>query len=1258
MLFAQRLADSQLYSPLLFDGGMGTCIQQVALTIDDFEGQEGCNEILVASRPDVIKDIHAQYFTAGADIVETNSFGATSIVLAEYDIADRAYQLNHQAASLAKAVANNFSSPDWPRFVAGSIGPTTKLPTLGHISYWDLKQAYLSQIQGLVDGGVDLLLIETCQDLLQTKAALAAVNAVRRACGRVIPVAVQVTIETTGTMLVGTDMASVITALSPYDIDILGMNCATGPQEMASHIRTLAQDSPFLISCLPNAGIPENVGGHAHYHLSPDQLADHLARFVTDHGVALVGGCCGTTPAHIKAVRERLDELGETLPSPFKEKVSPQRRMRSLESDKLPHPSLTGHPLLKRRGEQEADNLQNPNTPLSLWERVPREGGERVVLPRERRERAVSSLTSLYSSTPLAITPGPVLVGERTNANGSKLFRDQLALNNFDALVDIAKAQVAGGAHILDVCTAFVSRNEVADMTDLIGRLNSQVDAPLMIDSTELPVIRESLALLAGKAIVNSINLEDGEERLNNVVALCREFGSAVVALTIDENGMAKTADSKLAIAQRIYDLVVHQHGMKPHDLVFDPLTFTLGSGDAEFRRAGIETLEGIRRIKAAMPGVSTILGISNISFGLKPAARHVINSVFLHQAVEAGLDLAIINPAHLLPLNRISPTERDLCLRLINDDHGDDPENPVDPLMALMAYYEDNQASSADKIATNTLPTGLEDRLQHRIVNGLKSGLEADLTEALASYSALAIINTILLEGMKTVGELFGRGEMQLPFVLQAAEVMKTAVAYLEPHMEKLADGQSNAKGSLVLATVKGDVHDIGKNLVDIILTNNGYTVYNLGIKQPIQAILEAAEAHQVDAIGMSGLLVKSTAIMKENLILMQERGLSVPVFLGGAALTKRFVDDDCQSVYGPPVRYCKDAFASLHFMDEVVSLQSMLPHPPLTRHPLLERRGEQEPVISPTMLPSPFKEKVSPQRRMRSSSASIPPPPFWGSKVVDDPVPLAELYGYINTQALFAGQWQVKRGSLTPPEYQRIITDTIQPVFTRLKAQALAEQLLCPKVVYGYFPCAADGDDLVVYHHDLPDQPPNPPLIERLRFSFPRGGKNNQCIADFFHSQAEVQATGKPDTLGVHLVTVGPKATDYAQQLYASGQYTEYLYFHGLAVETAEALAEYWHQRIRQELDIAHSDATDIKRLFAQGYQGSRYSFGYPACPNLEDQAKLFDLLDPQRIGVALSDEFMLEPEQSTSALIIHHPQAKYFDVRPVEAVASSLT
>lgn len=1156
---------------LVMDGAMGTAIQTRNLPDEAFKGPkgdilEGCNEILVINRPEVISQIHQEYLAAGADMIETNSFGSAGVVLAEYDIAEMAYELNLKAAQLARAAADKFSTPEKPRLVAGSMGPTTKLPTLGHIGFDDLKAQFKVQAQGLLDGGADVLLLETCQDLLQAKAGLAAIADLSRERGAHIPTMVQVTVELTGTMLVGSDILTAITALEPYAIDALGMNCATGPQEMEEHIRVLGQNSPFVVSCLPNAGLPENRGGKAHYHLSPDDLQRYLGRFVESYGVQIVGGCCGTCSGHIQALAQAVATLK----------------------------------------------------------------------PAQRQLQFQHQLSSLYSSTPLRVEPAPLIVGERTNANGSKKFKDLLAEDNFDSLVDIGKSQVRKGAHLLDVCTAYVGRPEVSDMKETVDRFNQQLDVPLMIDSTEVPVIAESLKLLGGRAIVNSINLEDGEERLDTVVALCKEFGAAVVALTIDEDGMAKTVEKKVEIARRIYHLCVNKHGLRPQDLVFDALTFTLGSGDAEFRDAGVNTIEGIRQIKAALPGVGFVLGISNISFGLEAKSRHVLNSVFLHYCVEAGLDMAIINSSHLLPLHKITEAEREVSRRLIFNDWQDEK----DPVMEFISYYQNNQGSAVSTKAESVLPEDLSERLQYRIVDGNKTGLDVDLKKALETHSALEIINTILLEGMKTVGDLFGRGEMQLPFVLQSAETMKKAVAYLEPFMEK-TDGEQN-KGVCVLATVKGDVHDIGKNLVDIILTNNGYKVFNLGIKQPAENILAVAQEQAADCIAMSGLLVKSTAIMKENLELMNQREWKTPVILGGAALTQRFVEEDCQNVYSGPVIYARSAFDSLRTMDEIMAA-----------------KAEKKTFLSPSQirqnckqdLPYPADgasteteaettavavlEKPKP-RSMVTQGLPVPKPPFWGTKI--ESVSIEELYPFLNEKVLLTGHWSFRRGQKTSAEHEAFLQEKVYPVLKTLKEKALKGNLLKPEVIYGYFPCQADGDDLIIYNEDL--------KTERLRFSFPRGGNKNLCLTDYIRPVE----SGEMDVLPMQIVTVGQAASQYSKTLFDADEYTDYFFFHGFAVEMAEALAEYWHRKVRQELKITEKEAgKSIEELMRpSAYQGCRFSFGYPACPNLEDQLPMFSLLEPERIGIKLTESFLLEPEQSTSALVFHHPEAYYFDVR----------
>ncbi|HTY12094.1 MAG TPA: methionine synthase [Bacteroidota bacterium] len=1163
---------------IVFDGAMGTSIQAQNLNADDFGGEHlnGCNEYLVVSKPSSVEKVHSDFLSAGVDVIETDTFGGASIVLAEYGLQDRAHELNCKAAAIAKKVAQQFSSSTHPRFVAGSMGPTTKLPSLGHITFNEMSKAYYEQASGLVEGGADLLIVETCQDLLQTKSALAAIFEYFSDKKVRVPVIASITIETMGTMLMGTEIGAALAALEPFDIDVIGLNCATGPKEMSDNIRYLCSASPLPVSCIPNAGLPENIGGRAHYHLTPEEFVQYLGHFVKDLGVSVVGGCCGTRPEHLKQLVAAVGNLS----------------------------------------------------------------------PKKRSVDFVPSSSSLYISAPLHIDPPPVIVGERTNANGSKKFKELLQAEDYDSMVNMAKEQTKEGAHVLDLCVAYVGRDEVRDMKEAAFRFNTQVTLPIMIDSTEAPVIDQALQLFAGKCIVNSINMEDGEERIRKIVPMCKKYGAAVVALTIDEKGMAKTAEAKLGVAKRMHELAVGKFGMKPTDIIFDTLTFTLGSGDEEFRKAGIETIEGIRLIKKEFPESKTLLGVSNISFGLAPHIRHVLNSVFLHYAIDAGLDMAIVNAQKIMPLFKIEERGRELCRQLVFDERKFEGDRCVyDPLTELMAYYADKKGES--KKEKKPLGSTIEEILKNRIIDGDKQSLQADLDEALKRYSALDIINTILLDGMKVVGDLFGRGEMQLPFVLQSAEVMKAAVSYLEQFMEK---SESTSKGSMVLATVKGDVHDIGKNLVDIILTNNGYKVYNLGIKQPVENIMRAYEDYKADAIGMSGLLVKSTLVMKENLEMLNERGLRPPIVLGGAALTRRYVEQDLRGLYRGLVVYANDAFDGLHFMEQlktkgISSFQHREIQPAEDAEEVEETLTGSEAKIALALKEQPVQKAErketdggtrSSHRSKVSKNVPIPVPPFWGTRVAEN-IQLEAIFPYINEAALIKGQWQVRKGKKTEAEYKQFLAENIYPELERIKRRCSLEKLLDPKVVYGYFPCQSDGNDLIIYNDDR--------RSERLRFTFPRQeGDRYLCLSDYF---APIDSDAM-DVVAFHLVTMGARASKHSAQLFASNNYKEYLYFHGLSVESAEALAELWHKRIREELGIAGSDSPDIKRLFSQGYQGSRYSFGYPACPNLEDSAKLFQLLQPQRIGVKLSEEFMMEPEQSTDAIIVHHPEAKYFNIK----------
>ncbi len=1164
---------------LIFDGAMGTSVHTYDLTLDDYENCENCPEILVASRPDVISEIHESFFRVGCDVVETCTFGGSSIVLAEFGLAERTYELNKKAASLAKDVARAYSASK-PRFVSGSIGPTTKIPSLGHITFEQMRASYFEQVRGLVDGGVDVLQFETGQDLLQAKAAVIAIEDYLRQIGRRVPIIAQVTLEAPplGTMLVGTDISAALTTLMSYQVDVIGINCATGPREMIDPVQYLCQNAPRAVSVLPNAGLPENVNGETVYKLTPEQLADSLYSFVHEQGVNIVGGCCGTTPAHLAAV---VDKIGE-------------------------------------------------------------------VAPKQREAVFVPSAASIYTSVAFDLDQPPLIVGERTNTNGSKKFKDLLQAEQIDGMVAMAREQEREGAHILDVCTAYVGRDEVADMSKFIMRLNTELQIPIMIDSTEYAVLEASLALVAGKPIVNSINLEDGEAKMLEKVALIKRYGAAAVALTIDEAGMAKSADKKLEIAKRIYDLACGQ-GLPPHDLIFDALTFTLSTGNEDDRRLGLETLEGIRLIKENLPGVKTILGVSNISFGMDPRIRRILNSVFLHHAVQYGLDMAIVNAQKILPLYKIDEVEREFHNKLIFDQRQVD----YDPLFALLDFYKDKAKGGATAKVERKADATIEEILKQRIIDGDRVALEVDLAKAMERYKPLEIINTILLDGMKVVGDLFGSGKMQLPFVLQSAETMKAAVAYLEPFMDKV---EGSTRGTMVLATVKGDVHDIGKNLVDIILTNNGYRVINLGIKQPIENIISAAEQNNADCIGMSGLLVKSTVIMKENLAILNQRGISVPVILGGAALTRRYVEEDCRRVYKGTLYYGQDAFDDLKIMEVIATGDhSLLPQPPAVECEDLDedddieeiRFGKEIIVDEPVGLSS----GVSSGRSNIVAEAPVLPP-FWGSKAVRD-FDLSEVFSYLNENALIRGQFRVRQGDSSDAQYQAMVAEKITPMLLDLKQRCIEQKLLEPKAVYGYFPCRSAANQLIVY------KPPGlesgsdfvpatsfaelENLEEWLRFDFPRQQFGRHfCISDFFSDSS----TGY-DVLPAQIVTMGECATKQAQALFAANQYSEYLYFHGLAVESAEALAELVHKRVRAELGFAHLDASDRRKFFQQGYRGTRYSFGYPACPNLEDQTHLFTLLKPERIEVSLSEEYQLVPEQSTSAIVVVHPDAKYFNI-----------
>jgi 5-methyltetrahydrofolate--homocysteine methyltransferase len=1156
---------------IVFDGAMGTNLQVQNLSLDDFGGPrfEGCNEHLLVTRPDAVETVHAAFLDVGCDVIETNSFNGTPVDFAEYDIADQAYDMNVRAAQLAKRIASDYATKARPRWVAGSMGPGRKLPTLGHISFTELRDAYSVQVRGLLDGGVDLLIVETCQDLLQTKAALGAIFAHFAETHRRVPVIAQVTIETFGTMLNGTEIAAALTTLAQFPIDVIGTNCGTGPRHMSETVRYLCENAPFPVSSLPNAGLPSVVEGKMHYDETPESFTAQVTHFANDFGVNVVGGCCGTTPAHLKLLVEAAQRI----------------------------------------------------------------------TPKQRNPKLVPAAASIYFQQPYVQDASFLIVGERVNASGSKKMRDLLNAEDWDGLVALGKDQEREGAHILDVNVDFVGRDGVSDMHELASRLVTNVKIPLMFDSTEWQKMEAGLQHAGGKCILNSTNYEDGVPRFLKVIELAKTYGASVVIGTIDEEGMARTADGKIKIATRAYKQATEEAGLAASDIFFDPLALPISTGIEEDRRNALETIEAIRRIKQELPGAFTILGVSNISFGLSPASRIVLNSVFLHEAVEAGLDAAIVNASKIEPLNRIGEQELKVARELIYDQRRFEGDVCVyDPLTEFTKLFEGVKAKTTSKASKGET---VEERLKNHIIDGEKIGLEDELKHGLETHSALDIINNILLDGMKVVGDLFGSGQMQLPFVLQSAEAMKAAVRFLEPYMEK--KGGATAKGTMVLATVKGDVHDIGKNLVDIILTNNGYKVHNLGIKQPIESILKAYDETGADAIGMSGLLVKSTLIMKENLELMNERGLKVPVVLGGAALTRRYVEDDLKSLYHGQLYYARDAFAGLHTMDLLVGEASK-------DEGASGRSGEAEIVADDVedLVGEEAKLGIRKPTRRRGSgdtthttrsdvdpNSAIPKPPFWGSRVIDD-VDLEDVFAYVNENALFKGQWQFKQGRMPSDQYKIFVSETVKPIYKELQERSIREKLLVPRIVYGYFKCQSEGNDLIVYDSD--------DLSERVRFTFPRqpAGKH-LCLADFFASRE----SGRMDVVGFQLVTVGRRASEYAHELFKADNYTDYLYFHGLSVETAEALAELWHQCVRQELGLAQHDAGELNQLFRQQYQGSRYSFGYPACPKLEDQEKLFTLLNPGRIDVSLTEEFQLEPEQSTSAIIVHHPEAKYFSI-----------
>ncbi|MFE6698221.1 methionine synthase [Streptomyces sp. NPDC057718] len=1157
---AEALREALATRVVVADGAMGTMLQAQDPTLEDFENLEGCNEILNITRPDIVRSVHEEYFAVGVDCVETNTFGANHSAANEYEIADRIFELSESGARIAREVADEFGAKDGrQRWVLGSIGPGTKLPSLGHTTYDILRDGYQKNAEGLLAGGSDALIVETTQDLLQTKSSIIGARRAMEALGIDVPLVCSLAFETTGVMLLGSEIGAALTALEPLGIDFIGLNCSTGPDEMSEHLRYLARHSRTPLMCMPNAGLPVLTKDGAHFPLGPDGLADSQETFVRDYGLSLIGGCCGTTPAHMKAVVDRV--RGLTPP----------------ERDPSPEPGAA----------------------------------------------------SLYQHIPFRQDTAYLAIGERTNANGSKKFREAMLEARWDDCVEMARDQIREGAHMLDLCVDYVGRDGVADMTELAGRFATASTLPIVLDSTELPVLRAGLEKLGGRAVLNSVNFEDGdgpESRFAQVSALAAEHGAALIALTIDEEGQARTIEHKVAIAERLIEDLTTNWGIRESDILIDTLTFTICTGQEESRGDGIATIGAIRELKKRHPDVQTTLGLSNISFGLNPAARVVLNSVFLDECVKAGLDSAIVHASKILPIARLEEEQVKVALDLIYDRRAEG----YDPLQKLMELFEGvNMKSMKAGKAEELMALPLDERLQRRIIDGEKNGLEADLDEALQDTPALDIVNNTLLEGMKVVGELFGSGQMQLPFVLQSAEVMKSAVAHLEPHMEKTDD---DGKGTIVLATVRGDVHDIGKNLVDIILSNNGYNVVNLGIKQPVSAILEAAEEHRADVIGMSGLLVKSTVIMKENLQELNQRKMAAdfPVILGGAALTRAYVEQDLHEIYEGEVRYARDAFEGLRLMDALIGVKRGVPGAVLPE--LKQRRVPKKDVAA-------VLEVEEPEGSVRSDVSvtnPIPEPPFRGTRVIKG-IPLKEYASWLDEGALFKGQWGLKQARTGDgPTYEELVETEGRPHLRGWLDHLQSNNLLEAAVVYGYFPCVSKGEDLILLHEDG---------SERTRFTFPRQRRGRRlCLADFFRPEE----SGETDVIGLQIVTVGSRIGEATAELFAANSYRDYLELHGLSVQLAEALAEYWHARVRSELGFAGEDPADVEDMFALKYRGARFSLGYGACPDLEDRAKIADLLQPERIGVHLSEEFQLHPEQSTDAIVIHHPEAKYFNAR----------
>ena len=1184
---AQALLDALATRVVIADGAMGTELQERKPTLEDFQNLEGCNEILNITRPDIVKSVHDAYFEAGIDCVESNTFGANWSNLSDYGIEDRIEELAEVGARIARQSADAFSEKDSrPRWVLGSMGPGTKLPSLGHVDYAFLRDTFKEQAVGLIKGGSDAFLVETSQDLLQTKAAINGCRLAIVETGTRLPIFVEVTVETTGTMLMGSEIGAALTAIEPLGVDMIGLNCATGPTEMSEHLRQLSKHSRVPIMVMPNAGLPVLTSTGASYPLGPEELATAHEQFVKEFGLAIIGGCCGTTPAHLKAV---VDRLGQSS-------------------------------IHKRTIEIEP------------------------------------GVASLYQHVPLTQDNTYLAIGERTNANGSRAFKQAMLDERWEDCVDIARKQVRDGAHLLDVSVDYVGRDGVADMRTLVSKLASASTLPLVIDSTEPAVIQAGLELIGGRPVVNSVNFEDGDgpnSRFAKIMPIVKEHGAAVIALTIDEQGQARNQADKVRIASRLIDDLVSKWDMRVEDIIVDALTFPIATGQEETRRDGLETIGAIKEITTKYPGIHTTLGVSNVSFGLNPAARSVLNSVFLHEATQAGLDSAIIDAAKIVPLADIPEDRLKVTLDLIYDrrEYDADRNLTYDPLSAMLDLFDGvDSASIRDARAAELAALPVNQRLERRIIDGESKGLEDDLELSRSEGNKpLAIINDYLLAGMQIVGQRFGAGEMQLPFVLQSAEVMKSAVALLEPYMEK---SEAAGKGKIVLATVRGDVHDIGKNLVDIILTNNGYDVVNIGIKQQVAEIIKAAEEHNADVIGMSGLLVKSTVVMRENLVELGSRGLAKkwPIILGGAALTRSFVEDDLAGEFDGTVRYAKDAFEGLDLMEPLVAIARGADAASVGLKPLKKR------IHAPSKLVFTEPENM-PSRSDVASDNPVPTPPFWGTRIVKG-IALADFSSYLDERATFMGQWGLKPTRGDGPGYEELVRTEGRPRLRYWLDRILSEAIADASVVYGYFPAVSEGEDLIVLHHDndpsglvgqagllAPDGGSGGAIgTDRMRFSFPRQRRDGHlCLSDYIRSKA----SGEIDVFGVQLVTFGSAVEKVTKVLFEDNSYRDYMELNGLAMQLTEALAEYWHSRIRAELGFANEEPEDMQGYFDLKYRGARFSLGYPACPEMEDRKKVVQLLMPERVGVSLSEELQLHPEQSTDAFVFHHPEAKYFSV-----------